>query len=191
MPELYACGSNRIIYKTQNFTTGITVTAYFWNPSLVKSALQTFTEIELGLYYIDYDFIQPGTYAALFYENGVEKIPGTFRVTELALASITAAIKAKTDNLPSGLQKNVALSNFSFLMTDSTDNTPKTGLTVTVQISKDGGVFTDATNTPATEIGNGAYKINVTQAERNADIAMLKATAPGANQTTLVLLSSM
>jgi hypothetical protein len=100
------------------------------------------------------------------------------------------AIKAETDNLPSGLQKNVALSNFSFLMTDSTTNEPKTGLTVTVQISKDGGAFINATNTPATEIGNGAYKIDLTQAERNADISILKATAVGANQTTLMLVST-
>lgn len=104
---------------------------------------------------------------------------------------IVDAIKAKTDNLPSGLQKNVALSNFSFLMTDSTTNEPKAGLTVTVQISKDGGAFSNATNTPATEISNGAYKINLTQAERTADVSILKATASGANQTTLVLVSTI
>jgi hypothetical protein len=115
------------------------------------------------------------------------------RLAELDAANIPAdidAIKAETDNLPSGLQKNVALSNFSFLMTDSTTNEPKTGLTVTVQISKDGGAFANATNTPATEIANGAYKIDLTQAERNADISILKATAVGANQTTLMLVST-
>jgi len=100
------------------------------------------------------------------------------------------AVKVKTDNLPSGLTKNEALSNFSFLMTDSTTNEPKAGLTVTVQISKDGSAFANATNTPATEISNGAYKINLTQAERNADVSLFKATAAGANQTTLVLIST-
>ena len=81
--ELYAIGVNRIIYKTQDFATGVTVTAHFWNPSLIKSALQTFTEIELGLYYLDYNFTLQGTYAALFYEDGVKKTPGTYRVTEI------------------------------------------------------------------------------------------------------------
>ena len=81
--ELYAIGVNRVIYKAENFATGVTVTAHFWNPSLVKSALQTFTEIELGLYYLDYNFSQTGTYAALFYEDGVKKTPGTYRVTEI------------------------------------------------------------------------------------------------------------
>jgi hypothetical protein len=60
-----------------------------------------------------------------------------------------------------------------------------------VQISKDGGAFSNATNTPATEISNGAYKINLTQAERTADVSILKATASGANQTTLVLVSTI
>ena len=115
------------------------------------------------------------------------------RLAELAAANLPAdvdAIKAETDNLPSGVPKNVALSNFSFLMTDSTDNTPKTGLTVTVQVSKDGGAFANATNTPATEIGNGAYKIDITQTEMNADILLFKATAASANQTTIVLVTS-
>jgi hypothetical protein len=100
------------------------------------------------------------------------------------------AIKAETDNLPSGLQKNVALPDFSFLMTDSTDDEPETGLTVTVQISKDGGAFANATNTPATEISNGTYKIDLTQAEMNAGIIIFKATATAANQTTLVFVTS-
>lgn len=100
------------------------------------------------------------------------------------------AIKAKTDNLPSGPAKNVALSNFAFLMVDSTDHvTGKTGLTVTAEISKDGGAFAGATNS-ATEIANGLYKINWTQAEINADIIILKFTAAGADQRTVVILTS-
>lgn len=97
------------------------------------------------------------------------------------------AIKAKTDALPSGFAKNVALSNFSFLMVDSTDHvTPKTGLTVTAQISKDGGAFAGCTNS-VSEISNGVYKINLTQTEMNADIVTLKFTGSGADQTTIVL----
>ena len=84
MTELYACGTSRIAYKAQSFAAGIIVTAHFWNPSLTKSSLQTFTEIELGLYYLDYDFAQEGTYIALFYEGGEKKTMGTFRITELS-----------------------------------------------------------------------------------------------------------
>lgn len=96
-------------------------------------------------------------------------------------------IKAKTDNLPSGIPKNVALSNFEWLMVDSTDHiTPKTGLTVTAQISKDGGAFANSTNSAA-EISAGVYKIDWTQTEMNADIVCFKFTATGADQTTIVI----
>ena len=92
MAELYSIGVNRIIYKSENFATGKTVTAYFWNPSLAKSALQTFTEIELGLYYLDYNFSVAGTFIGLFYENAVAKTFHPFRVTELATKSQTETI---------------------------------------------------------------------------------------------------
>jgi len=44
---------HRIVYSSANFVTGLTVTGYIWNPSLEQSALQTFTEVSDGLYYID------------------------------------------------------------------------------------------------------------------------------------------
>jgi len=74
-------GTHRIVYKAESFVTGKTVTAYIWNPSLTKSALQTFTEVEEGLYYLDYNFAVAGTYMGKFYENDVGKASGTFRVS--------------------------------------------------------------------------------------------------------------
>lgn len=78
---LYDIGTHRLVYKAENFTTGLTVTAYIWNPSLVKSALQTLTEKSDGLYYLDYNFSVLGTYFGKFYENTVAKTAGVFRVT--------------------------------------------------------------------------------------------------------------
>jgi len=75
MAELYLIGINRIFYKAEKFGIGKTVTAYFWNPILVKSSIQTLTELESGLYYIDYNFSIEGNYVGLFYEN---LIPTTF-----------------------------------------------------------------------------------------------------------------
>ena len=80
---LYEVGTHRIVYKAEAFATGITVTAYIWNPSLTKSALQTFTEVEEGLYYLDYNFTVVGTYMGKFYEDGVAKTPGVFRIPEV------------------------------------------------------------------------------------------------------------
>ena len=115
------------------------------------------------------------------------------RLAELAAANLPAdvdAIKAKTDNQPAGVPKNIALSNFMFLMMDSTDHiTPKTGLTITEEISKDGGAFAPMTNTFA-EVSGGMYKIDITQAERNVDIATLKFTAAGADDRFITIISS-
>lgn len=178
MAELYTTGTNRVIYKAEGFGTGKTVTAYIWNPSLVKSPQQVFTEIELGLYYLDYNFASLGAYVGLFYENGVAKTAGIFRVTELApeAGGNIADIKAKTELLPSGIAKNVAFSNLMFTMVLSSDGkTPATGKTIEAQISKDGGAFNNCTNA-VSEVGSGWYKIDLTQAEMNADIVALKFT---------------
>ena len=78
---MYSVGINRLIYKSAGFTEGKTVTAYIWSPSLVKSDLQTFTEIESGLYYLDYDFAIVGAYAGLLYENDAVTAMGVFRVS--------------------------------------------------------------------------------------------------------------
>ena len=80
MSIFYGTGTHRLIYKAQNFTTGLTVTAYIWNPSLTKSALQTFTEVSDGIYYLDYNFAVAGTHFGKFYEGGTGMIAGTFRV---------------------------------------------------------------------------------------------------------------
>lgn len=113
--------------------------------------------------------------------------------TDTAIAGVqtdTTAIKAKTDNLPSGVKKNVALSGFTFLMVNGTDHvTPEPGLTVTGQILQDGGAFAALTNA-VVEIGNGVYKIDLTQAEMNAGIITLKFTATGADQRTLTIITS-
>jgi len=81
MAEFYSTGVQRILYKAEGFAAGKTVTAYMWSPSLAKSALQTFTELESGLYYLDYDFTVVGTWLGLFFENTVAKVPGVFRIS--------------------------------------------------------------------------------------------------------------
>jgi len=91
MSIFYGTGTHRLIYKAQNFTTGLTVTAYIWNPSLTKSALQTFTEVSDGMYYLDYNFAVAGTHFGKFYEGGTGMIAGTFRV-EADLTTIKAVV---------------------------------------------------------------------------------------------------
>jgi len=84
MTTLFLVGVNRVFYKAVDFGTGKTVTAYFWSPAMVKSDLQTFTEIESGLYYLDYNFAVSGSYVALFYEAGIKTTFTTFRVKDVS-----------------------------------------------------------------------------------------------------------
>jgi len=87
-------------------------------------------------------------------------------------------------------QKNTALSNFAFMMVDSADDvSPKTGLTVAGTISKDGAAFVALTNA-ISEIANGMYKVNLTAAELNADVVILRFTGTGANDRLIVLIST-
>ena len=114
-------------------------------------------------------------------------------VDELAAANLPTvadAIQAKTDLLPSEPAKNVALSNFTFLMVLASDHvTPATGKTIVEEISKDGGAFAACTNAAA-EIGNGFYKIDLTQAEMNANVIALKFTETDCDQRSIVIVTS-
>lgn len=108
----------------------------------------------------------------------------------IALKAVADAIQAKTDNQPAGIPKNVALSNFMFLMMDSADHiTPKTGLTVTAEISKDGAAFGPSSNS-ASEVSDGMYKIDWIQAEMNADVITFKFTAAGADDRFITITTS-
>lgn len=92
--------------------------------------------------------------------------------------------RLKTDQ---PFKKNVALSNFPFQMIDSADSkTPKTGLTVSGSISKNGGAFAALTN-DVSEISNGFYKVNLTATELNANTVVIRFTASGANDTAFIL----
>lgn len=102
-----------------------------------------------------------------------------------ALQSDMTAVRAKTDNLPGSIPKNVALNNLQFLMVDAVAViTPAPGLTVTAKIQKDDGVFANCTNS-AVEISLGWYRIDLTQAEMNADAVALVFTATGAAQRSI------
>jgi len=84
MAELYSIGVNRISYCARRFALGKNVSAYMYSPALVKSNLLPFAEMGEGLYYLDYNFAEEGTYHGKFFENGVPSIAGVFRVKQLA-----------------------------------------------------------------------------------------------------------
>ena len=93
-----------------------------------------------------------------------------------SVASVVAAV-ATTSNV----KKNQALANFEFLMTDSTNHAPATGLTVTCTRSIDGAAFGAGTLANIAEVANGIYKVDFGAGDLNGNVITLKATATGAD----------
>ena len=101
MIQLFGTGSQRVFYRAIGFQTGVTVTAYLWSPTLVKSALQTLTEIEEGLYYLDYNFTSLGAWPVILMEEGAKTVFETIRI-EAGVVDIAAVADAIWDELKSG-----------------------------------------------------------------------------------------
>lgn len=88
-----------------------------------------------------------------------------------------------------GLARGVALPKFTFLMTDSTNHNPMTGLTVTGTVRKDGGgasALTDA----VTELANGLYEVDVSATEMDANVVALRFTGTGADDLNVTLVTA-
>lgn len=118
-----------------------------------------------------------------------------------------AAIKAKTDNLPSDpadasdiatlitaltatvntsrYQKNAIAADIPVVMVDNTDHvTRKTGLTLAVTRSIDGGAFGSATGTAA-EVANGVYMFDASAADMNGNNIVLRFAGTAADPVEL------
>lgn len=98
---------------------------------------------------------------------------------EISLSSGLVAIQ-------SGIKKAAALTKFQFLMTDSTNHNPATGLTVAGTVSKDGGAFASITDT-VTEVSSGTYEVDISATEMNANNVTLRFTATGADDLVVTL----
>ena len=95
-----------------------------------------------------------------------------------AAASVTAAV-AVTSNV----KKNSA-GRLTFVMTDSTTHNPKTGVTVTSQVSIDGGALASTANS-ASEISNGLYTLVLGTADTNGNALNFRLTATGADDLNI------
>lgn len=86
------------------------------------------------------------------------------------------------------VKKNVALPNFAFVMTD-TDGLPATGLTVAAERRIDSGSFAACANTPATELANGWYTIDLADSDLNGTIIALRFSDTGAADTNFTIIT--
>jgi len=100
---------------------------------------------------------------------------------EISLTSGRVAVQA-------GIKKNVALANFPFLMTDSTNHNPLTGLTVTGTRSIDGAAFASGTIANVTEVGNGVYQCDFGAGDLNGDTIIFRFAATGADDLLITVV---
>ena len=103
-----------------------------------------------------------------------------------------AALDAKIDALSPGIKKNTALPNFTFSMVSKLDHaTAVPGKTVTCKRSINGGAFGNCDNATATEIGAGAYKVDLTSDDLNGDIVTLKFVADECDTRIIMLKTTI
>jgi len=106
--------------------------------------------------------------------------------TQLGMSTKLNTVIADLPGLPT---KNVALSNFPFLMVLATDHvTGGVGLTVTAERSLDGGAFAACANA-VVEVANGVYTIDLAASDMNADTVCLQFTASTADPHILTFVT--
>lgn len=97
---------------------------------------------------------------------------------------VSKILTSTTTGIKKGVERTIV-----FKMVDATDfATPKTGITVTEEVSKDGGAFAACTNA-ALEIGSGWYKITLTATEFDADEVIFKGTGAGCAQCDRLIIT--
>lgn len=111
--------------------------------------------------------------------DGVAIAPSAIGSGSFAAGAIDSA--AVGAGVVGAIDKNVAFSNFEFLMVDSTDHvTPKTGLTVTGTRSIDGGAFAAVSGAIA-EVADGIYQFDALAADTNGDLITWRFISAGAD----------
>jgi hypothetical protein len=117
--------------------------------------------------------------------GGMTALPNAAAAANGGLPTVDATNSVK---IQTRFKKNQALANYPFVMTDSTNHNPATGLTVAVTRSLDGsGTFTSVGT--ATEMANGWYQIDLAAGDMNGDTVALKMTASGADDLGITLLT--
>ena len=134
-----------------------------------------------------------GGYVAADWSN-LHNATATVSLTGTTVGTTTNVTNAVTvgtiNSSASNIKKNTGLNNFAFVMTDSTNHNPMTGLStgITCQVSIDGAAFASTTN-GATELGSGVYLINLAAADLNGTVITLMFTDTGADPRIITLIT--
>lgn len=111
-------------------------------------------------------------------------------VTGNVTGNVTGTIGGFAAGQGPRVRKNVALSAFMFLMTDSTLHAPAASKTVTVTRSIDGGAFAAGTLSAVTEVAAGWYKVDFAAADLNGDVIAFRATASNCDDRNVTIISN-
>lgn len=128
--------------------------------------------------------------AATSVSGSVGSVTGAVGSVTGAVGSVTGAVGSVTGNvggsvasvvaavgINSNVKTNQALAKYQFLMTDSTNHNPSTGLTVTVTRSIDAAAFAAGTLSAVTEIASGMYSVDFAAGDLNGKVIILRCTA--------------
>ena len=123
----------------------------------------------------------------------VASVSGAVGSVTGAVGSVTGNVTGTVGGFAAGqgprIRKNVALAAFPFVMTDSTNHAPATGLTVTATRSLDGAAFAACANA-VTEIANGWYKISLAATDVNADTVAFRFTAAASDDLVFTVVTN-
>lgn len=120
--------------------------------------------------------------------------------TRFGLSALPNAAAGATGGLPTvdstnsvkiqtRYKQNQALSNYPFLMTDSTNHNPATGKTVTASRLIDGGTFGAGGLSAVTEIANGMYRVDLAAGDMNGGAITLMFAASGCDTLFVTLFT--
>jgi hypothetical protein len=172
-------------------TTGQTVTVNLSkNGGTFGAAAGAVTEIASGWYKIALTSADTGSIGDLAYFCTASS-GGPLNFIDQVQATILADINIDVSGnvtIGSSIKKNAACNGFMFIMTDTTNHAPKTGLTVTAQRSLGGAGFSACANA-VSELSNGVYTINLAASDTNNASLMLRFTATGADDLDILMLT--
>jgi hypothetical protein len=121
--------------------------------------------------------------------NGTTKVATVDRPWDIVVDETSIYGVLPNYNVPTGLKKGVAISNFDFLMVSNVDHeTPAVGLTITGEYSKSGDSGFTALSGTITEKGHGLYSIStISAAEAAGNSIALRFSAAGADDRIIII----
>jgi hypothetical protein len=118
---------------------------------------------------------------------GLTALPNAAAAANGGLPTVDATNSVKVQT---PVKKNTALSNFEFLLTDSTNHNPKTSAASIVPTrSIDGGAFAAGGLSAVTEVAFGIYRVDFAASDLNGNVITLRVTATACDDTVERLIT--